>query len=90
MDLTSKLHVGEAVELIVDGKFFLRTDEKDEKYMGYVMTLTPDVIGLSVTPQSNKYHGYTSNNPSHPASLPWQTPNIVEIESRHVKSHRVL
>lgn len=83
MDLTNKLHIGDSVELIVDGQFFQRTDKKDEKYMGYVMALTPDVIGLSVTHPSNKYHGYTGRKSS-------QTPNIVEIESIHVKSHRVL
>ena len=82
-EITSILHIGDLVEFLVDGQFFQRADGKDEKYVGYVSSLSNSIIGLSTTPHDNRHHGYIG-------TLEEQERKITEIEAHHIKQYRLL
>ena len=73
------LHLGNFVELYLDGTFFGRTDEKYENYGGHVTLLEGRTIGLSITPKENKQHGYLRETEQ----------DVVEISSDHVRRYIV-
>ena len=78
------IHLGDLVELNVDGKSFQRDDGKYEKYAGYVALLKEGIIGLSPTHHGNRKHGYTSKEHS-PYSM---SQEIVKIEANCIKEYR--
>lgn len=82
-EITSILHIGDLVEFLVDGQFFQKQNGKDEKYAGYVSSLTHCVIGLSTTPHDNRRHGYSG-------LVEEQERKITEIEATHIKRYRLL
>ena len=77
------VHVGDLVVLHVDGVACGRRDGKLELYAGYVASATPSLLGLSVTPRSNAYHGYDGRSGYVPQ-------HIVEIETHLVTEYAVL
>ncbi|MEK6872249.1 MAG: hypothetical protein AABX16_05075 [Nanoarchaeota archaeon] len=54
----NNIHVGDFVELFLDGKFFLDDPTRDECYGGYVTSLNRFGIELSATHPDNRFHGY--------------------------------
>ncbi len=78
--------VGDFVELIGDRGFFQKGDnEPPEKYAGYVASLTDKDLGISTTPNSNRFHGYNSAS-----GIINQPRNVTEIEIRLITSYRKL
>jgi len=82
--ITKDVHVGDLVELLVDGKFFQRNDGMDERYAGYITFISHSVLGLSPTHADNNYHGYTSGENK------LQKRISVSIETYHVKKYRII
>ena len=81
--ISDKIRVGDLIELLVNGKFFGRTDNQPERYAGYVGSITERVIGLATTPINNKYHGYVTSKPE-------QHRTLTEIETERITKYRIL
>ena len=81
--ITKDVHVGDLVELLVDGKFYGRTDGVNEMYAGYVTSIDDFIVRLSSTHTNNNCHGYTRGEDK-------QLQTSVRVESFHIKEYRIL
>ncbi|MBI2044914.1 hypothetical protein HYT23_02560 [Candidatus Pacearchaeota archaeon] len=81
--ITRKVHAGDLVELLVDGKFFQRHDNEYERYTGYITLISDFSIGLSPTHTANKCHGYADRKACH-------NQTIVNIETCFVRKYRII
>lgn len=86
--ITKDIHIGDLVELLVDGKFFDTPNGRYERYSGYIASIRPSVIGVSQTHHNNKYHRYVEGVEGKTNKN--QSQSIVEIETRHIKEYRIL
>ena len=76
-------HVGDLVELLVNGNFFQRTDGKDEKYAGYIASISDYEIMLSPTHNDNIMHGCSHFRLE-------QKRVFTKIETMHIRNYRIL
>ena len=83
--VVQEIHLGDLVELLVDGRFFQRTDDEYERYAGYVLKIGPQELGLSSTHHKNLWHGYTQGHVEEN-----KRQKIVSIETRLIRHYRVL
>lgn len=86
--ITSDVHIGDVVRLLVDGEFFRGKQFSEEgahseKYGGFVASITDRVISLSTTHHKNACHGYTTSKLK-------QERAIAEIEIERVKQYRIV
>lgn len=76
------VHIGDLVDLHVDGRFFGRTDDNPELYTGYIASISDKVIGLSTTHHGNEAHGYVSGK-DRPQRV------VTEIEIQHIRDYTI-
>ena len=75
--------IGNLVSLAVDGKFFGRPDNKPERYVGYVSSLTHRTITLSTTHHENVSHGYVGGKEK-------QDRVTTELEIEQIRDYQIL
>jgi len=88
--LLKEVRIGDLVVLDVDGNFFERHDDCDDKYAGYVCELDPMNISLSPTHHTNKYHGYSPkhSNPDKRKEHPDRVSSSIELGL--VRKYRII
>ena len=59
--ILKRVHIGDFVELLVDGAFFESAREY-ERYGGFITSIDNYMIGLSASHPSNRYHGYDAKS----------------------------
>ena len=84
--LLQDIKIGDGLECIADKNFFGKQEDADEKYLGYVYSLSSVSIGISTTPSTNRYHGYVSGE-----SLGLgQLQHVTNLEVSCIKKYRKL
>ena len=81
--ISDDIHIGDLVELLVDGRFFKGKDGTPERYAGYISSISDKTIGLATTPINNAKHGYVSREQE-------QQRHMTEIETNLVERYRIL
>jgi len=81
------IHLGDLVELLVDGNYFFRMDGQHERYAGYVTITAHNLIGLSPTHTENKRHGTDDGRLS---NYNYYEQKTVGVSPQHVIKYRIL